>query len=115
MTGLPVVIDGNTFTGNNYNFVNKGNSELDPTVTNSFDVGPGGTQVNLEDMSESELFALQNTIVDAIDVSGYGLVRLKAGNVYVTPNSYFPVGGTTAPSIQRTVDVAVSPGSRCVG
>ncbi len=44
--------------------------------------------------------------MDAIDVSGFGLVRLRAGNVYVTPNSFYAPDGTTAPSIQRGVDAA---------
>ncbi len=56
----------------------------------------------------AQLFAVEDTIVDAIDVSGFGLVRLKAGNVYVTPNSFDAADGTTAPSIQRAVDVASS-------
>ena len=46
-----------------------------------------------------QLFAVEDTIVDAIDVSGFGLVRLKAGDVYVTPTSFF-APTTTAPSIR---------------
>ena len=52
------------------------------------------------------MYAIEDKIIDAIDVSGYGLVRLKAPNVYVTPNSFFAPGGTTAPSIQRGIVAA---------
>ena len=44
--------------------------------------------------------------MDAVDVSGYGLVRLKADNIYLTPNSYFVPGGTTPPSIQLGINAA---------
>ena len=54
----------------------------------------------------AQLFAIQATVVDGVDVSGSGLVRLKAGNVYVTPNSFYAPEGTTTPSIQRGVDAA---------
>ena len=43
-----------------------------------------------------------------LNVSGYGLVRLQANNIYVTPNSYFGPGGTTTPSIQRGIAAASS-------
>src|SRR5262249_6237480 len=47
-------------------------------------------------------------IVDAVDVPGFGLVRTKANNIYVTPNSFYAPDGTTTPSIQRAIDVASS-------
>jgi autotransporter-associated beta strand protein len=50
-------------------------------------------------------FTIVDTIVDGVDVSGYGLVRTKAGNVYVTPNSFF-APATTTPSVQRGVNAA---------
>ena len=53
-----------------------------------------------------QIFAIEDKIVDAVDVSGYGLVQLKANNIYVTPLSFFAAGGTTTPSIQRGIDAA---------
>ena len=41
-------------------------------------------------------YAIVDTIMDGVDVSGYALVTTKAGNVYVTPNSG---------NIQNAVDV----------
>ncbi len=60
------------------------------------------------DNTLADLYAVEDKIADAIDVSGFGLVRLRAGNVYVTPNSFFPLAGTTTPSIQRGIDAASS-------
>ena len=56
----------------------------------------------------TQLYAIEDTIIDAVDVSGLGLVRIKAGNVYVTPSSFDLSDGTTAPSIQRGIDAASS-------
>jgi hypothetical protein len=52
-----------------------------------------------------QLFAVADTVVDAIDGPAFGLVRLAAGNVYVTPNSFF-APTTTTPDIQRGIDAA---------
>ncbi len=95
-----VSITGNTFTGDIYDIVDEFSGELDPSGTNVFD------GVTLSAATLSDLYAIEDKIVDGIDVSGYGLVRLKAANIYVTPNSYFTPGGTTAPSIQRGIDAA---------
>ena len=54
----------------------------------------------------AQLYAVEDRIIDGIDVSGFGLVRLKANNVYVTPNSFYALDGTTSPSIQRGVNAA---------
>ena len=50
--------------------------------------------------------------MDAVDVSGYGLVRLKADNIYVTPNSFYVPGGTTTPSIQTAGSTRPRPAIR---
>ncbi len=44
-----------------------------------------------------QLYAIEDQIFDGLDEAGRGLVRLRAGNVYVTPMSG---------SIQRGVDLA---------
>ncbi len=104
ITGLPFTISDNTFTGNTYDIIDQGTSTS--TVT------PGGDNVfdgvTLSAATLSDLYKIEDKIVDAVDVSGYGLVRLKANNVYVTPSSFFAAGGTTTPSIQRGVDAATA-------
>ena len=40
----------------------------------------------------SQEYTIEDKIGDALDASGVGLVRLKAGNVYVTPNSFLNIG-----------------------
>jgi hypothetical protein len=56
----------------------------------------------------AQQFTIVDTIVDGVDVSGFGLVRTKAGNVYVTRNSFFAPDFTTAPSIQRGINAAAA-------
>ena len=68
-----------------------------------FNSGAGSLPADL-----ATYFAIEDKIVDAIDVSGLGLVRLLAGNVFVTPLSYYVPGGTSTPSIQRGVDAATA-------
>jgi hypothetical protein len=58
--------------------------------------------------STAQEYVIADTIVDGVDVTGFGLVRLKTGNVYVTPNSFFVPDGTSAPSIQRGINAASS-------
>ena len=85
-----VSLSGNTFTGDLHDIVDKFAGTLTPAGNNVFN------GVTLSAATTSQLFAIQDKIVDAVDVSGYGLVRLKADNIYLTPNSYFVPGGTTA-------------------
>ena len=87
-------LSGNTFTRDLYNIVDKFAGTLTPAGSNVFD------GVTLSDATTIELFGIKGKIVDAVDVSGYGLVRLKADNIYVTPNSFYVPGGTTTPSIR---------------
>ena len=97
-----VSISGNTFTGDLYDIVDKFTGTLTPAGSNVFD------GVTLSAATTGDLFNIEDKIVDAVDVSGYGLVRLNANNIYVTPQSFFAPGGTTTASIQRGVDAASS-------
>ncbi len=52
-------------------------------------------------------FAIEDKITHAVDDSSLGFVRVKAGNVFVTPNSFNSPTTTTA-DIQRGINVASS-------
>ncbi len=51
-------------------------------------------------------YAIEDKIIHAIDDGTVGFVRVKAGNVFVTPNSFTPA--TLTPNIQRAVNAAVA-------
>lgn len=98
IAGATVNVTGNTFSGNVYNIVHKVSGTLTLGGTNVLD------GVTLTGASTAQLYAMEDNILDAIDVDGYALVRLKANNVYVTPNS-FASPATTA-DLQNGVDAA---------
>ena len=100
VNGANFDITGNTFSGDVYDFVDRAAGTISPDGTNIFD------NVTLGSASLTQMYAIEDKIVDAIDVSGYGLVRLAPHEIYVTPNSFYAPDGTTAPSIQRAIDAA---------
>src|SRR5262249_53431263 len=57
--------------------------------------------------SVAKIYAIADRVLDKIDAPGNGLVRLRADNIYLTPNSFF-APTTTAASIQRGIDAAAS-------
>ena len=74
------------------------NDEIDGTgaTYNGVAGGPGVTT--------AQGFAIEDRITHGIDRPGVGLVRVKPGHVFVTPNSF--AAPETEPSIQRGVDMA---------
>ena len=58
--------------------------------------------------TDAEQFAIVDKIVDAVDAPGVGLVRTRAGTVFVTANSFYAPSGTTAASVQRGVNAALA-------
>jgi autotransporter-associated beta strand protein len=72
---------------------------------NRFDVGAGPLLPSA--MTLPQRFSLEDKITHGIDVGSLGVVRVVAAQLFVTPNSFFPLP-TTTPSIQRGVDAAVS-------
>jgi hypothetical protein len=102
LVGATVNVTGNIFSGNVYNVVNKVAGTLTLAGDNQLD------GITLSGATDAQLYSAEDKIVDAVDVSGYGLVRLKAANVYVTPGSFFTQGGTTAADVQRGVAAAVT-------
>ena len=83
---------------------NESTNNIDAT-TDTFNVGLGGAPVVGSLLSLAEAFAVEDKIVHQVDVATFGFVRVKAGNVYVTANSFL-APFTTAPSIQRGIDAA---------
>ena len=64
--------------------------------------------INVNSATNAQLFAVADEIVDASDVDHVGLVTLKSGQSYVTPNSFFTDGisFTSKASIQRAISAA---------
>jgi hypothetical protein len=96
-----------TLSNNTYTISGTDLSIRNESVTRIDATGETFNTVVASSATTAQLFDVEHTIVDAIDVSGFGLVRLKAGNVYVTPNSFF-APSTTTPSIQRGIDAATT-------
>jgi hypothetical protein len=101
--GTVTIGDGNQFAGSTYTIENQTSQAFDLSGYTSTTFGG----VNPTSAALAQLYAIEVTIVDAIDVASYGLVRLRAQNVYVTPNSFFSPISTT-PSIQRGIQAATT-------
>ena len=114
-TGLEVLgsktaINGNTlsdtsFSGQSGNYIALVSGALHGTEINAtaskFDGSTGAAK------SLADNFATEDKIVHAVDDASLGFIRVKAGQVFVTPNS-FNAPNTTTASIQRGVDIASS-------
>jgi nitrous oxidase accessory protein NosD len=113
-TGGTLTLSGNAYTtsGSQISIYNDSNTPIDATADIFNTVLASGA-------STAQQYVIVDTIVDAVDIGAYatGLVRTKAGNVYVTPNSFFDDPGnglpftqlgTTTADIQRAVDAATS-------
>ncbi|HEY1022573.1 MAG TPA: hypothetical protein VGE06_09705, partial [Flavisolibacter sp.] len=76
----------------------------------------GGQQINASgstfdgvapaDMSLTQLFGVEDKIVHSIDAADLGFVRVKAGEVFTTPGSFF--APATKVSVQRAVNAATA-------
>ncbi|MFO0066814.1 MAG: beta strand repeat-containing protein, partial [Pirellulaceae bacterium] len=55
-------------------------------------------------LSTADGFAVSDKVLDSVDVSTFGKVILKSGNVFTTPNSF--VSPATAASVQNAVSTA---------
>ncbi len=102
-TGSNIQFSSNTFSGNLYNIADKMSA-----VTFNLDGNNLIDGVTLSSATTDQLFSIEDKILDKIDNSNYGLVVLKPNNKYVTPNSFYSIGGTTSPSIQRAIDASSS-------
>ena len=93
------------FTGNNLSF-----SEMAISIqgANNVDATGGNTFNGIASSSAttSELFTIEDAIDHKIDESLRGLVKVKAGELYVTTNSF--AGAETVASVQRGINAASS-------
>ncbi len=72
---------------------------------NNFGVASGHTGAG---QTLADDYEIEDKITDGIDYAGGGLVRIKAANVFVTPNSFLAPATTDAGAIQRSVNLAAS-------
>jgi len=78
------------------------NGNVNATATNFKHISTGTL---LSRSVSADCYQIEDQVVHKIDLSTLGFVRVKTGEVFVTPNS-FASPYTTAPSIQRGVDAA---------
>lgn len=93
-----LTLTDNAFNVSGGSIINETAAPIDATTGNTFN----SLSPSIGGLSDD--YAIQNTITDALNVEGYGLVRIVAGNVYVTQ-----ANETTTPgAIQRGIDAASS-------
>jgi parallel beta-helix repeat protein len=102
-----------TLSGNNYNTSGSQKSIIDTSTTAIDATGETFNGVLASSASDSQQYAIVDTIVDGVDLPNRGLVRTRANTVFVTPNSFYQdptyaPSGTTSPDIQRAIDLADS-------
>lgn len=101
-------VDLGNATQNGTNTLTLGGSSLYLIFNNSTLTVPAmGNVMNgvtTETASVADLYATINKIVDGVDNASFGLVRIKAGTIYVSDASYY--GSATTPSVQRAVNLA---------
>lgn|GEM_PF-3432479 len=110
VNGPQTAIVGNTladtdFSGQSGKYITLTNSALDNLEINGTGSEFGALLGSGATISQN--YAISDKIVDAVDDASLGFVRVKAGAVFVTPNS-FVSPNTTTPSVQRAIDAATT-------
>jgi parallel beta-helix repeat protein len=94
-----------TLSGNQYTVSGVDLSIDNESATSVTAVSDTFNGVLASSATTAQQFAIVDTILDAVDASVFGLVRTKANNVYVTPNSFIsPL--TVTPDIGRAIAAA---------
>jgi uncharacterized repeat protein (TIGR01451 family) len=105
-------IAGNTlndlaFSGQSGNYITLADGALDGQTLDASGASFEGTAGSaLSTTSWPTAYAVEDQITDAIDASGLGLVRIQAGNLYVTPNSYVAPATDASGAVARAAAVA---------
>ncbi len=105
--GAVTIGDGNQFAATD--------DYIEDLSSQSFDLSSdtsttfGGANAALLAVNPSNLptfYAIEDKLVDAIDQTGLGFIRIHADNVFVTPNSFLNPAADDTGAIQRAVDVS---------
>lgn len=104
-----ITLAGNIFTNGGYSATLPAMAIAQRSVSTTLNLTTGAPNVfngvELRGASTvSEALAIADQVMDAVDATNLGAVRLRVGAVYVTPSSYF--SPTTSGSIQRGIDAA---------
>ncbi|HEY2761309.1 MAG TPA: right-handed parallel beta-helix repeat-containing protein, partial [Pirellulales bacterium] len=94
-------ISGNSFNATDVYIDNESANYLDATNGNSF----GGVDPAAGATTLAQEYGIEDKIIDGIDQSGFGLVRIVANKVYVAHSSEVGTPGS-AGAIQRAVNLA---------
>ena len=108
LSGSTAAVTGDTlnnlvFSGQSGNTITLGSGALLGQTLDATGASFGGNVAGLD--TTADLYGVEDTISDVLDAAGTGYVKLKSGNVYVTPGSDTTSNG----AIQRAIGVA-SPG-----
>jgi hypothetical protein len=108
ISGGNVDLGNAAFAGNNTFTLGNGTRYLifNNATANASAIGNRMNGVDTATANLSDLYDTVDRIIDGVDFAGKGLVRIKADNVYVTKESYFPPLGSSASDVQRGVDTA---------
>jgi autotransporter-associated beta strand protein len=94
-----------SFTGQSGNYITLANGAEDNNEINGTAASFGGLTGGVATLAQN--YAIEDKITHAIDDAAQGFIRVRASNVFVTPNS-FSTPATTTASIQRGIDVSAN-------
>ena len=111
ITGGTVDLGNATTAGNNTLTLGNGTRYLlfNNASANVSAIGNVWNGVDAATANNSQLFDTVDRIIDSVDHSSLGLVRIKANRVYMTPESFHTPLSSTSADVQRAIDIA-SPG-----
>ncbi len=100
--GTITIGDGNAFSGTADYIENLSseNFDLSGDLTTTFG-GFNAAQTVVTTGNLGSFYAVEDKLVDAIDAAGLGFIRINAGNVFVTPNSFLAPATDDTGAISR--------------
>lgn len=109
LNGAQAGLGGNTLNnlalaGQSGNYLTLSNGAADNVEINGTAATFGGLLGSATTVAQD--YAIEDKLTHAVDDGSLGFVRVEAGRVYVTPNS-FNAPATTTPSVQRAIDAAI--------
>ncbi len=105
--GAVTVNDGNTFAGSSDYIDDLSPENIDLSGTTSTTFGGFNAATTAVDVSTlPSFYAVEDKLIDAIDASGLGFIRIHANEVFVTPNSFLSPATDDTGAISRAVGAA---------